>query len=1122
MSNLASLVVSLEANIARFQADMNRAASVTSATMSGIERAASSAKTALAGVAAGISVAALASMVQDTIAATAALDDLAEKTGATVERLSSLQEVAKIGGHDFNAVGDSIVKLAKSMVQSTDASSGAAKALDAIGLKATDASGALKNSGDFLVELATRLSTFEDGTAKTAVALELLGKSGAQALPFLKDLVDLGEINAKVTAEQAALADEYEKNLKRLGIEQQDMQRTLSLALLPALNEFIKGLLEAANETGGLRDAIRRMAADGTILDWGRSIAIGIAVVIDTFRFLKDVIVAFGSSVGVVLADLQVLWAALKTPFSSDARAELPKIWEERNKKLLAANQAWADLVDKDYRTTETAVRKMQALSDEAKKHEWGFVPQGTQLAYKPAAAAVDEYTKSLEKLLNTLENRGDSVTQEFWQQLAILHKAFNEGRIPQERYAAAVGELVKRTKFGAEALKEYEDAQKDSIAAQIAANKLQEEARAAYYKSGQAAMALVEGLQFEVQTLMMTNAEREIAIKLRELERTGIDKTSEAYEYAASKIRYLVESKDSLQGQIDLWQGVEEAAHDAFVNLLQDGKDAFDRLRDALKNGLMELLYQLTVKPFIINIAAAISGNPGMAGALGGPGGGGGILGGLQGLLSGGSSLLGGLGGSLGGLGGSFALSGIGESLGLSVAMGAGEGLALTGLGTALGAIGAALPYVGAAIAIASAFGLFDDDPSEVQGQFGIRAGGGDLFEDGRSTRSRFGNVGFLDEGTMYFSGEGAQVFNQVIAETLDAIATRLTDTQVESLAARLQATDFGGLEGELTTEEFLQQFGGQILNDVISAAFDELDPALAAIVRGFEGTADEVTELANGLLVFHDVAARLPDTIRNGLTAALDETAETIERLTAIAGAYVTLQEVLNSDPMEDAAEAIRRATQGTFDAFIEQSDALDELIANFDGSAEAATQLANATAEYYQSQVRLLAQLEQLRDSVSNVFADTARNIQLSILDRDGQLDFLADESDAILAQLNATTDPEQIQRLVEQLNQNLNQSFGLLSPEEQQRRAQEYLDYIEQANRAAQERITLLQEEAQQRAVDSETRLRSMLEAHVFKLERTGDKFENGSETLLEAARTFPREVRAIVVAGEVGE
>lgn len=57
------------------------------------------------------------------------------------------------------------------------------------------------------------------------------------------------------------------------------------------------------------------------------------------------------------------------------------------------------------------------------------------------------------------------------------------------------------------------------------------------------------------------------------------------------------------------IWESIERTAHDTFISIFDSGKSAFDRLRDALKNGLLDLLYQMTIKKWIINISTAVSG---------------------------------------------------------------------------------------------------------------------------------------------------------------------------------------------------------------------------------------------------------------------------------------------------------------------------------------------------------------------------------------------------------------------------------------------------------------------------------------------------------------------------------
>ena len=130
---------------------------------------------------------ALKTLIGDTISAAAAMDDLAEKTGASVEKLGGLAKVAKISGVDFGIVEQSLIKLSKALAGVDEETQGTAgHALAAIGLEAQKLRD--MDPADALKEISDALSEYADGTGKTALMQDLLGKSAAQLLPYLKDL----------------------------------------------------------------------------------------------------------------------------------------------------------------------------------------------------------------------------------------------------------------------------------------------------------------------------------------------------------------------------------------------------------------------------------------------------------------------------------------------------------------------------------------------------------------------------------------------------------------------------------------------------------------------------------------------------------------------------------------------------------------------------------------------------------------------------------------------------------------------------------------------------------------------------------------------------------------------
>ena len=67
-----------------------------------------------------------------------------------------------------------------------------------------------------------------------------------------------------------------------------------------------------------------------------------------------------------------------------------------------------------------------------------------------------------------------------------------------------------------------------------------------------------------------------------------------------------------AMQKQIDdfqnVWNSIDRTAQQTFTNIFEGGQDAFTKLRDTLKATLLDLLYQMTVRKWVFNLAANVS----------------------------------------------------------------------------------------------------------------------------------------------------------------------------------------------------------------------------------------------------------------------------------------------------------------------------------------------------------------------------------------------------------------------------------------------------------------------------------------------------------------------------------
>lgn len=196
------------------------------------------------GLSFAVAIASISAFVKQTVSAAANLDDLAEKTGASVEELSKLEQQARISGTEIGTVETALVRLAKGLNGTDEESKKTTRALAALGLEASR----LRNldTAEALRIVAARLNEFRDGAGKTALAMDLFGRSGAQVLPFLKDLANDQALAARVTAEQAAKSEELEKGIRRLANEFRVAAQELTLQLVPGLLRYVQ-IVNAAN-----------------------------------------------------------------------------------------------------------------------------------------------------------------------------------------------------------------------------------------------------------------------------------------------------------------------------------------------------------------------------------------------------------------------------------------------------------------------------------------------------------------------------------------------------------------------------------------------------------------------------------------------------------------------------------------------------------------------------------------------------------------------------------------------------------------------------------------------------------------------------------------------------------
>lgn len=162
-----------------------------------------------------------------------ALNDLKDATGASIENLSALEDVAARTGTSFDTVGATVTKF-NSVLKDAKPGSDAEAALKALNLNIKELQ--QLDPAEALRQTAVALSGFADDGNKARLVQELFGKSVREVAPFLKDLAEQGRLAATVTTEQAEAAEAFNKQIFSLQKNILDLSRYLAGDLITSLN----------------------------------------------------------------------------------------------------------------------------------------------------------------------------------------------------------------------------------------------------------------------------------------------------------------------------------------------------------------------------------------------------------------------------------------------------------------------------------------------------------------------------------------------------------------------------------------------------------------------------------------------------------------------------------------------------------------------------------------------------------------------------------------------------------------------------------------------------------------------------------------------------------------------
>ena len=252
---LAVLSIDLVAKMAKFEADMGKAARASQKTADQISSAFSVIKGAAGGLAGAFSIGALVTFTKATIDSIDALNDVADATGSSIENISALEDIAARTGTTMDTVSGALVKF-NGVLKDAKPGSDAERSLTALGLSFKELQ--TLDPAEALRRTAVALSAFADDGNKARLVQDLFGKSVKESAPFLKDLAEQSKLVATVTKEQAAEAEKFNKELFAMQKTIQDVSRALAGPLVASINESIEKFRQGAKEGKSFYEVIRQ------------------------------------------------------------------------------------------------------------------------------------------------------------------------------------------------------------------------------------------------------------------------------------------------------------------------------------------------------------------------------------------------------------------------------------------------------------------------------------------------------------------------------------------------------------------------------------------------------------------------------------------------------------------------------------------------------------------------------------------------------------------------------------------------------------------------------------------------------------------------------------------------
>lgn len=194
------------------------------------------------------------------------LGNTAQIVGTTATAISRLHASAAPLGIEADSINTGMKKLARTMTEAARGGEEAGAAFEAIGLSAEELKG--MSIEQVIAKISDKFAGTEDGATKAALSMALLGKSGAELIPWLNQgseamtaVADEAEAMGAVMGEDAVAAGSaLDDAMDKLNMQSAGLKNQFSQALAPAVQFIAEMFTEGSATATSFGDVFKAVA----------------------------------------------------------------------------------------------------------------------------------------------------------------------------------------------------------------------------------------------------------------------------------------------------------------------------------------------------------------------------------------------------------------------------------------------------------------------------------------------------------------------------------------------------------------------------------------------------------------------------------------------------------------------------------------------------------------------------------------------------------------------------------------------------------------------------------------------------------------------------------------------